>query len=76
MNDLYKALNALKRIRQETAPVTYCEDFDKKGCCDVIETDLRIVLALRKIKKSTLKHFLAAIVEDKDDYKYLMRTLL
>lgn len=31
---------ALKRIRQETAPATYMTDFDKKECCDVIERDL------------------------------------
>ena len=36
-----KALEALKRIRQETCPATYMADFDKNECCDVIEQALQ-----------------------------------
>lgn len=34
-------LEALKRIRQETAPNTYCKDFDKEECCNTIEKELK-----------------------------------
>lgn len=36
-----KELEALKRIRQETCPATYMDDFDKNECCDVIEQALK-----------------------------------
>lgn len=39
---------ALKRIRQETCPATYMQDFDKKECCDIIERDLDILAILKK----------------------------
>ena len=35
-----KELEALKRIRQETCPATYNQDFDKNECCDIIEQAL------------------------------------
>lgn len=38
---------ALKRIRQETAPATYMKNFDKKECCDVIEKDLDVLEILK-----------------------------
>lgn len=41
-------LEALKRIRQETAPNTYCKDFDKEECCNTIEKELK---ALEIIKR-------------------------
>ena len=34
-------LEALKRIRQETIPATYNQDFDKEECCKIIETALK-----------------------------------
>lgn len=36
-----KGLEALKRIRQETCPATYNQDFDKNECCDIIEQELK-----------------------------------
>lgn len=45
-------LEALKRIRQETAPNTYCKDFDKEECCNTIEKELK---ALEIIKRTALK---------------------
>lgn len=36
-----KELEALKRIRQETCPATYMQDFDKTECCDIIERALK-----------------------------------
>ena len=45
-----KALEALKRIRQETCPATYMADFDKNECCDVIEQAL--------LKAQEQKHYL------------------
>ena len=44
-------LEALKRIRQETAPNTYCKDFDKNECCDIIEKELN---ALKIIKDKAM----------------------
>ena len=38
-----KALEALKRIRQETCPATYNPDFDKLKCCDIIEDALTVL---------------------------------
>lgn len=38
---LNKEFEALKRIRQETAPATYMPDFDKGECCDIIEQALQ-----------------------------------
>ena len=42
------ALEALKRIRQETAPNTYNSDFDKNECCDIIEDTLKEYYQLRE----------------------------
>ncbi len=39
---------AIKRLRQETAPATYCPDFDKEECLKVIEKEHK---ALEIIKK-------------------------
>lgn len=44
-------LEALKRIRQETAPNTYCKDFDKEECCNTIEKELK---ALEIIKEKRI----------------------
>lgn len=41
------ALEALKRIRQETAPATYMTDFDKNECCDVIEKICKAIEVLQ-----------------------------
>ena len=45
MND---SLKELKRIRQETCPATYMNDFDKEESCNIIEKDLK---ALKIIKE-------------------------
>ena len=42
---------ALKRIRQETAPATYMQDFNKKECCDVIEKELDVLQILKQFIK-------------------------
>lgn len=34
---------ALKRLKQETAPATYMVDFDKDECIEVIRKDLEIL---------------------------------
>lgn len=47
-----KEFEALKRIRQETAPATYNPDFDKKECCDVIEQALQRLEAIDNAKPS------------------------
>ena len=36
MDKFEEARAALKRIIQETAPNTYCPDFDKNKCCDTL----------------------------------------
>ena len=35
------ALEALKRLEQETAPNTYLDDFDKRACIDAIKKELK-----------------------------------
>jgi len=52
---------AIKRLRQETAPVTYMADFDKEECLKVIEKDLEV---LEIIKKGFSKNFLAERLKD------------
>lgn len=42
-----KGLEALKRIRQETAPNTYNKDFDKEKCCEIIEKELKALDIIR-----------------------------
>ena len=44
-----KGLEALKRLRQETAPATYMKDFDKEECCNVIETELRALEIIKTV---------------------------
>lgn len=41
-------LEALKRIRQETAPNTICGDFDKEECCNTIEKELKASQVVNK----------------------------
>ena len=43
-----KVNEAIKRIRQETAPCTYIPDFDKEKCLGVIERHIEL---LKKITK-------------------------
>ena len=46
-------LEALKRIRQETAPNTYCKDFDKEECCNTIEKELKAFEIIKAKKVET-----------------------
>ena len=57
-----KALEALKRIRQETCPATYMADFDKNECCDVIEQSLQRLEAIDNANPS-------GALEILDDFK-------
>ena len=50
-----KALEELKRIRQETCPATYMQDFDKEKSCDIIEKELKFA--------DTMKHKLERWLE-------------
>ena len=43
---------ALKRIRQETCPATYMQDFDKEECCNIIEKALLELKAIKEAKPS------------------------
>lgn len=52
MNKKLSPLEALKRIRQETCPATYNQDFDKEECCDIIETALKRLEQLEEEKQS------------------------
>ena len=63
-----KGLEALKRIRQETCPATYMQDFDKEECCQTIEKELKafaiikhrnisIELLKRAMKRETLNWY-------------------
>lgn len=63
-------LEALKRIRQETAPNTYCKDFDKEECCNTIERELKdgekYKKALEIINKKTYLDFIS--IREADNY--------
>lgn len=47
-----KIFEALKRIRQETCPATYMQDFDKNECCDTIEQALLELKSIKEAKPS------------------------
>ena len=49
---------ALKRIRQETAPATYMADFDKNECCNIIEKDLEKGFEYRRLLHHLQRLFL------------------
>lgn len=40
---------AIKRLRQKTAPATYMPDFDKEECLKIIEKDLEELEQYRKV---------------------------
>lgn len=62
-----KALEALKRIRQETCPATYMADFDKNECCDVIEQALQRLEAIDNANPSEALEDLEALEQDIKD---------
>lgn len=70
---------ALKRIRQETCPATYMQDFNKKECCDVIEKDLEIlaifkkhIVGVVKKKEDGFTEYYIKLVEDvEQNYGYI-----
>ena len=78
-----KGLEALKRIRQETCPATYMQDFDKNECCDIIEKELK---ALEIIKKSVVEmsntkvlmgdYYQVVLALDQKEYDLLKEVLL
>jgi hypothetical protein len=41
---------AIKRLRQETAPATYCPDFDKEECLKVFEKEHKALEIIKKTK--------------------------
>jgi len=41
-----KEFEALKRLKQETCPATYNQDFDKNKCCNIIENALNVLKIL------------------------------
>ena len=43
-----KALEALKRLKQETCPATYMPDFNKIECCDIVEKALKALDIINK----------------------------
>ena len=49
-------LEALKRIRQETCPATYMQDFDKNECCDTIEKSLKALEILKRNVKVAVEY--------------------
>lgn len=61
-------LEALKRIRQETCPATYMDDFDKNECCDVIEQAL---LRLEAIDNANPSEALECLEEIKNYFPFV-----
>lgn len=66
---------ALKRLKQETAPATYMPDFDKEECINVIAKDLEKLEQYENIEKS-LKALEIIIKKDVQIYnlKYYIAT--
>lgn len=69
---------ALKRLKQETAPATYMPDFDKDKCIEIIKKDLdRLEKENKKLKKAIkiLKNRfeITGVQQDFDD-EYLIET--
>ena len=58
---------ALKRIRQETCPATYMQDFDKEECCKIIENAL---LELKAIKEAKPSEALKLLLDIENNYKF------
>lgn len=61
-----KGLEALKRIRQETCPATYMQDFDKEKCCDNIEKELKAYEKLKQNMKEEYKGLVNAMQQNLD----------
>lgn len=64
---------AIKRLRQETCPATYCPDFDKEECLQVIEKELKAFEILKEefsieAYESALNHKVISIYSDFDKY--------
>ena len=51
-NDKYQ--EALKRLKQETIPNTYCEDFDKEECINILQELVDKETPKKLIKINTL----------------------
>lgn len=65
-----KELDALKRIRQETIPATYNQDFDKEECCNIIETALK-ELENRRATENVVRTFRESPVKTNKKLKAL-----
>ena len=60
------AKEALKRLKQETAPATYMPDFDKDECIEIINQELDRLKKLEKDNENLLKLNAEAISESID----------
>ena len=67
-----KELEALKRIRQETCPATYMQDFDKEECCNIIEKGLkRLEIMDRCVTRENKDEWLECHYITKEEYELL-----
>ena len=69
-----KALEALKRLKQETCPATYMPDFNKLECCDIVEKELK-ALEIIKNKGVNVLNFIPHFIISKpeyDEYQYYL----
>lgn len=62
---------ALKRLKQETSPTTYCTDFDKDKCIAVIENDLQVLEILKKYKVNIYNDIYS--FDKYETYEYIQR---
>lgn len=52
-----EAKEAIKRLRQETCPATYMQDFDKEECLQVIEDSVKELEIAREVLKENNKFY-------------------
>lgn len=63
---------AIKRLRQETAPATYMPDFDKEECLKIIEKELEELEQYRKVMIPPIRK----LMKDLDRLEKLERYLV
>lgn len=63
---------AIKRLRQETAPATYMPDFDKEECLKIIEKDLEELEKYRRVFIPPIRK----LIKDLDRLEKLERYLV
>lgn len=67
---------AIKRLRQETAPATYMPDFDKEECLKVIEKELEELDKFKALLNKYEIKDIKALEELINDYDDMAKSLI